>query len=49
MSLLLIVLCMCGGGRYGHRPGYYDSCGLSGSLDFIAPFLFGGGLYNGHH
>ena len=48
MSLLLIVLCMCSGGRYGYRPGCYDSCGLSGSLGFIALFLFGG-VYNGHH
>jgi hypothetical protein len=49
MSLLLIVLCMCSGGRYGHRSGYYDSCGFSGSLGFIALFPFGGGFYNGHH
>jgi hypothetical protein len=49
MSLLLIVLCMCSGGCYGCRPGYYDSCGLSGSLGFIALFPFGGGFYNGHH
>ena len=49
MSLLLIVLCMCSGGCYGYRPGCYDSCGLSGSLGFIALFLFGDGFYNGHH
>jgi hypothetical protein len=46
MSLLLIVLCMCSGGC---RTGCYDSCGLSGSLGFIALFPFGGGFYNGHH
>lgn len=49
MSLLLIVLCICSGGRYGNRPGYYNGCRLSGSLGFIALFLFGGGFYNGHH
>ena len=41
MSLLLIVLCMCSGGCYGYRPGYYDSCGLSGSLGFMAWIVHG--------
>jgi hypothetical protein len=49
MRLLLIVLFVFSGGCYGYRPGYYDSCGFSGSRGFIALFLFGGGFYNGHY
>jgi hypothetical protein len=49
MRLLLIVLFVLSGGWYGYRPGYYDSCGFSGSLGFIALFLFGCGFYNGYY